>query len=96
MTDDGTTFPKPELILSARFNICFKNKVGSRYFEIQGANKVFFQRDSDIQLLWSWLENQGFLVQPVKAEDPNEPQNQDNPNASGDMANEEVTQHVVT
>lgn len=98
MKDDETSFPRSDKILSARFNICFKNNVDKRYFEIQGANKVSFQRDSDIQILWSWLERQGFLAQKSEvAADPGGTQNLENPNSTGELeATEEANRHVIT
>lgn len=62
MESDGHAFPE-EGVLKARFILQLAETHEERFFEIQGAHKVHFQRDIDLELLWPWLEAQGFLAQ---------------------------------
>lgn len=63
LRDDGHAFPTNG-ILKARFVVKFAEKEDERFFEIQGAHKVHFQRDTDLELLWAWLDEKGFIVDP--------------------------------
>ncbi len=59
----------PDTVISlARFSLKIRGVAKERYFEIQGTRHISATRDSDLELLWPWFEQQGFLV-PIQAED---------------------------
>lgn len=58
---DGHDFPT-EGILSARFVFTLRESLEEHYLEIHGDKRINCQRDTDLELLWPWLEAQHFLV----------------------------------
>lgn len=71
LEEDGHAFPA-EGIRLARFVIRIRATGEERYFEIQGAQKVVCQRDTDLELLWPWLEEKNFLIQAEPEDVSNE------------------------
>lgn len=65
--EQGIPFPEAGL-KKARFVLQAAGTAEKRYMEIQGTRKMKLQRDTDLELLWPWLDAQEFLARPTIAE----------------------------